>query len=493
MDPTTPVLVGTGQLTHRGPEPRRALDLLADAAELALADAGGRLTAAVDAVWVVNVLSDPHPALASALAKRLVLDVPDRAVTTIGGNSPQALVSSACELIRSGERRAVLIAGAEAGASARHPDRVDGPVFDGRADRVLGDSRMGVGSHELAVGLGPPSALYPLFESAIAARSERDPTDQRRWLGRFCSPMAAIAADNDLAWFPMAYTADDIAEVTADNRLVAQPYTKRMNSVLAVDQAAALIVTSAEVARNAGVDRSGWVFPWSSASCNDVFLPSQRPRLDRSEGLAAAGRAALTAAGVGIDDIGAIDLYSCFPCAIQMGAEALGLPLHDPARLTLTGSMPYFGGPGNNYATHGIAHVAAAIRAGRTTLGLATGLGWYVTKHAVGVYGANPPPRGWRYDACTEEQRVIDDRALPVATDPAGPAQVEAMTVLHDRTGHVTRAPVFARLRSGERVAADAAPGLAADLVGVSLVGSTIFVRTVEGVPSYELIDPGTR
>jgi acetyl-CoA C-acetyltransferase len=328
--------------------------------------------------------------------------------------------------------------------------------------------------------------MYQHFETALAARSERSPADQRRWLGTFCSPLATMAATNDLAWFSTPYSAQAIADVTAENRMVGQPYTKRMNSILAVDQAAALLITNTEIARSVGVERSQWVFPWSGASCNDVFLPSQRPFLDRSEGLAAAGQAALDAAGVGIDDVGAIDLYSCFPCALQMGAEAFGLSVDEPTRLTLTGSMPYFGGPGNNYTSHGIAHVAEAIRAGHASLGLATGLGWYVTKHAVGIYGASPPPRGWRYDDCAAQQQRIDAGALTVATAPSGPARVEGMTVLHDRTGQITGAPIFGRLATGERVVADAAPGLAPDLDGTSLVGSPVSVRTIDGAPMYE-------
>jgi acetyl-CoA C-acetyltransferase len=486
MDPRTPVLVGIGQLTHRGPDPTTALDLLADAAELAIADAGGRVGTAIDAVWVVNVLSDKLVAAASSLARRLRVDAPERVVTTIGGNSPQALVSAACERIRSGERRAVLIAGAEAGASARRTERALLSPGDDPPDEVVGDPRIGVGQHELAVGLAPPSAMYPLFESAIAARFGRSPAAQRRWLGAFCSPMAAMAAKNHLAWFATAYSADEIASVTPENRQVGQPYTKLMNSVLAVDQAAALLITDVETARSAGVDKGGWVFPWSGASCNDVFLPSQRPLLDRSEGLAAAGQAALDAAAIGIEDVDAIDLYSCFPCAVQMGAEALGLSLDDPARLTMTGSMPYFGGPGNNYASHGIAHVAEAIRAGDAAVGLATGLGWYVTKHAVGIYGASPPPHGWRYDACVSQQRRINAGTLEVATAPMGMAQVEAMTVVHDRGAQVTGAPIFGRLASGERVVADAATQLAPELAGVSLVGSTVSVRTIDGTTTYE-------
>lgn len=210
--------------------------------------------------------------------------------------------------------------------------------------------------------------------------------------------------------------------------------------------------------------------------------------LYRSVGLVAAGRAALSAAGVGIDDVGAVDLYSCSPCAIQIRAEALGLSLDEgQAASPLTGSMPYFGGPGNNHTSHGIACVAGAIRAGAAALGLATGLGWYLTKHSVGVYGASPPPRGWRYDPCTQEQQAIDVGALELLDDPAGEVMVQAMTVLHDRTGQVTGAPVFAQLASGARVVADAAPDLGAARAGISLVGATVLIRRMGGVLRHEL------
>ena len=39
----------------------------------------------------------------------------------------------------------------------------------------------------------------------------------------------------------------------------------------------------------------------------------------------------LELAGVGVDDIDHVDVYSCFPSAVQVAAAELGLPLGDSA------------------------------------------------------------------------------------------------------------------------------------------------------------------
>src|SRR4029077_14327830 len=101
-------------------------------------------------------------------------------------------------------------------------------------------------------------------------------------------------------------------------------------------------------------------------------------------------------AGIGVDDVGHLDLYSCFPCEVELARDALSIADDDPRPLTTTGGLPYFGGPANNYTTHAIATMMAALRAAPGTFGLVTGLGWYATKHAAGGYGAAPPPRPWR-------------------------------------------------------------------------------------------------
>jgi acetyl-CoA C-acetyltransferase len=495
LDPRTPVLVGAGQVTNRGDRLVDPLILMEEAARLALADSGAAVGARLQSVQVVNLLSWSYPAPADALARRLGLPDGERLSTTIGGNTPQWLMARACDAIASGAVDGILIAGAETMDSAKRA-REEGVAAYGGAqggeatETVVGDGRSGIGPAELAAGLMAPAALYPLFESALAARAGRSPDEQRAFLGRLLAPMTEVAAAlPELAWFPEVRSAEEISTVTTDNRLVGEPYTKRMNSIIQVDQGAALLLLSAGAAEAAGVARDRWVFPWSAAECNDVFLPSERPDVSRSPGIAAAARAALAAAWRGIDDVALLDLYSCFPCAMQMSAEALGIDVFDARGLTVTGAMPYFGGPGNNYVTHSIAVMADRCRQAPDAIGLVSGLGWYVTKHAVGLYSASPPPQGWRHADCSAEQAAIDATAVPVAADASGPAVVEAMTVVHDRRSGPASAPVFARLGDGRRVVAVAAdPALPAAVSGTSLVGATVRVAPGEGAPRYEPI-----
>ena len=178
--------------------------------------------------------------------------------------------------------------------------------------------------------------------------------------------------------------------------LVAEPYTKLMTAFLGVDQGAALIVCSLEAARASGMD-DGAVFVWSGADVNDVWFPTARPDLGSSPAIAEAVGAALGANGLGVDDLCALDLYSCFPVAVEMAAEALGVRLDDHRGLTVTGGLPYFGGPGNDYAMHSIAAMVDVLRTDPGSKGLVTALGWYITKHSMGVYSTEPPPGGFRH------------------------------------------------------------------------------------------------
>ncbi len=497
-----PVVVAAGQVTSRDTaEIVSALDLAERAARAALDEVPG-LAARIDRVSVVNIMSRVGPAPASRLAARLGIEPAVREHTAVGGNTPQWLVNRAAAAIAAGELEATLIAGAEAMRSGRElrnrgeagsaggggsGDEPDGRTGAG-PDPVVGDDRSGISTAETNAGMVIPSVIYPMFESVIAHRAGRSFAEHRAVLGRIMAPFTEVAAKHPHAWFPEARTPEEIAEPGSDNRMVAEPYTKRMNAVLNVDQGAAVIVCSLAAARAAGVaDRA--VFVWSGAEANEVWFPTARPDLGASTGIEAAGRAAFEAAGIGPDDLALIDLYSCFPVAVEMGAAALGLALDDPRGLTVTGGLPYFGGPGNNYVTHSIATLTDRLRS-EGGIGLATALGWYVTKHAVGIYGAEPPPRGFSRPDTSAAQAAIDATALEVAeaVDDGGvPATVEAATVVHDRTEAVSAAPVIARLDDGRRVAAMcAAPAdELASLAGVNLVGQRVAVAG--SPPRYRL------
>lgn len=473
-----PVVVASGQSIERdgGTTP---IDLMERACEAAFANAPG-LRGQIQRLSVVDIMTRTGPAPATELARRLGIDPSVREVTTIGGNSPQWLVNRAAADIAAGSLSVTVIAGAEAIMSQRMRRAAGLPRDESGSgltpDPVVGDDAPGVGPAESAVGLLAPVHVYPLFESVVAWRAGHTSEQHRHAMGRLLAPFTVVAAANPFAWFPDIRSADAIATPTPDNRIVCEPYTKRMTAFLGSDQGAALVVCSLAAARRAGIaDRA--VFIWSGAGAVDVRFPAARPDPGTSPGIAAAGRALFDAASaasgrgagaVGIDDVDVFDIYSCFPSAVELATVALGLAPDESRGLTVTGGLPYFGGPGNNYTTHGIATLTDRLRHGGSgdgtgrigspgpVLGLATGLGWFVTKHSLGLYGSDPPPAGFHSGDTSTDQKRIDASAVDVALDVPDPvvATVVAATVIRDNDGAPIGAPLIARLPDGRHVVA---------------------------------------
>lgn len=461
----TPVIVGIGQLRQRWSGPRSArepLELMAEAASMACADAAAArpLGAAIDAVHVVNILSWNYHDAPSALAARLGLGPGQRRYTSIGGNSPQSLVNDAARSLSRGQMTAVLLAGGEAGYSRRRA-RQESLELDWTAPRepraLHGDSRLGASAHEIAHDLLLPAEVYPLFETALRASSGHSIAQHTEFLGRLCASMSRRALAHRCAWSPEARSAAEISTPSADNRYIGFPYTKSMNANLDVDQAAAVVMTTVTKARELGIDREKWVFPMGGADLSEVWYVSQRPRLDESPAIGLAARAALEHAGATLEEIGAIDLYSCFPSALQLACRALGLATDDPRGLTVTGGLPYFGGCGNNYTMHAIATMVERIREQPSVVGLVTALGWYSSKHSVGIYGTRPPTHGWQSDTdIVAAQSAIDASALAAPLEQAsGRLTIEALVVRHDRANQARSATAIGRLDGGRRVIAN--------------------------------------
>lgn len=473
-----PVVIAGGHAIER--EAIVTTEDLCERAARAALDAAPKLAPRIERVSVVSTVFSPSsPRAATELAERLGLPAGARETTTVGGNTPQWLVTRAAEQISRGELAVTLLAGAESTRSARASGEQDRlfrrrDAADGAADPVVGASSDGMlSAAEMAVQLWQPAHVYPLFESAIAARAGRSFGEQRAFLGRVLAPFTEVAARHPFAWFRDVATPEELATPTPENRVTAEPYTKRMNAFPNVDLGAALIVCSLAEARRAGVaDRA--VFVWSGADAAEVLAPTARPDLARSAGIRAATSRAFAAAGVGADDMDRFDFYSCFPSAVQAAADAVGIDVLDRRGLTVTGGLPYFGGPGNNYPMHSIATMVDLLRSA-PGMALVTGLGGFTTKHAAGVYGTEPPPTGFRRGDTTTDQRAIDASAIPIAgDDAAGGATVDASTVIYAADGTVESVPVIATLDDGRRVAAKARPDDLSSLAGRSLVGARI-------------------
>jgi acetyl-CoA C-acetyltransferase len=155
-------------------------------------------------------------------------------------------------------------------------------------------------------------------------------------------------------------------------------------------------------------------------------------------------------AGIGADDLAMFDIYSCFPSAVQMGLDALGLKTDDPRPITLTGGLPYAGGPGNNYVMHSVATMVRCLRESPRDYGLVTGLGWFATKHSAGVYSARPLEGEWRRTDPSLDQRDLEAMESPPFVEQAdgGDATVETYTVIFNRDGEPEQGIVIGRLSS---------------------------------------------
>jgi acetyl-CoA C-acetyltransferase len=459
LDPSTPVVVGVGQVVQREPDAGRdPVALSAAALRAALADSGATtdLLAAADLVYAVPSASWTYGDQAALVADHVGAR-PEETVQSspYGGDGGQLVVNDAAQEVVEGRAQVVLLSGAEAGSTLAWAQRtgvtLDWPrqADDVAPGRMIGVDRRPNNEAETGVGLGAPIYTYALMESAVRGRLGRTPAQHRTAIARLWSRFSEVAGGNPFAWSPSPVSADVIATATPDNRAVSEPYTKLMCANLQVDLAAGVIVTSVAAAEAAGVPQDRWVFVHAGTSGHDEWFVSERADLSRSPAIAALGEAALEHAGVGIDDVAHVDLYACFPSAVEIGADALGLPVDDESRpLTATGGLTFAGGPGNNYGTHALASLVPVLRADPTSRGLCTSLGWYATKHALGIYSATPPARAYEH----LRPVVPHPPRRPVGTSYDGVAVVEAYTVPYDRDGAPEAGVLSLLTPSGSRV-----------------------------------------
>ncbi|MCG5433217.1 acetyl-CoA acetyltransferase [Mycobacterium sp. MYCO198283] len=481
LDPRTPVLIGWGQVNQRVDDlaaAREPVALMADAAREAVPAA---VLAAVDAIRVVNLLSWRYRDPGLALAERIGAADPATRYTGIGGNVPQTLVNQACLDIAAGRADIVLLAGGETWrtrtrfrTSGERPDwptqDESVPVPPGAEDEVPMSSPA-----QDRVGLYKPSDVYPLFEQAVRIAAGEDPDSHRRRLGELWAGFSQVAQRNPFAWNRDAVTADEIWQPSRDNRMISWPYTKLLNSNNMVDQAAVVVLASAAAADRHGIPRDRWVFPHAGTDAHDTYAIGQRWDLHRSPAIRIAGERVLALAGTAVDRIDHVDVYSCFPSAVQVAAAELGLSLDRP--LTVTGGLTFAGGPWNNYVMHAIGSMAGVLVDNPGTTGLVTANGGYLTKHSIGVYGTEPPAAGFRWE---DVQSAVDREPVRAqAAEYAGDGVVETWTVPFGRDGEPEHVFVTVRTPGDARALARIDdPAQAQTAIREDIAGNKIRVAT---------------
>jgi acetyl-CoA C-acetyltransferase len=509
-DSNIPILVGCGDVTDTttpAEAGRSPFDLIAQAARLALADAGAAgLAGMIDVLATVRLIADTSPRFASKLGTssnpprsisgRLGIHPARYVYSTVGGNTPQYLVNLFSEAIAEGEIRAALITGGEALRTQHGLRRFDTSVSwsedPGGRPEMIGESHPARSDEEERHGLRAPITIYPLFETAIRGARGHSVDEHLQSMARLFARFADVAAHNPLATRRSGYSAERLARVDEDNRWIGFPYPRLMNAHPYVDQAAALVLTSVGVARDLGISPAKWVYLHGSADCHDHWYVSERINLHSSPAIRRGAWKALDMAGRTLSDIRFFDLYSCFPSIVEIACEEIGLAEDDPRGLTVTGGLPYFGGPGSNYVTHSISEMMRRLRAAPGAFGMVSGNGNYVTKHSFGIYSTTPWHGPWRREDPARLQAELD--ALPKAPltkNPSGLAIIETYTIMHGKSGPEFGVVLGRLTQTGERFIANTASDrrVLDDLQERESLGRLGVVRSVEGRNIFSLDD----
>lgn len=431
VDPRATCVVGESTRTWRpdvvgdagAPEP------LAMWEEVARVAAGPHL-ARLDAIDVVYCQTWQYDDPPRRLAERLSVEPARLHYSGIGGTTPQQLVHDNAERIRRGELDLVLVVGAEALATQRRYKKAGEryPYSFKPAVKPAFPWEAPFHPSEVAHEVFQAWLTFAIFENARRAHLGAPLGDYRQQLGEQWAAFTRVAAANPDAWFPVERTAEEIITPGPANRMVGYPYTKYMVSIMDVDMSAALLLASHECADALGVASDERVYLRGASFATDPVYVAEHPDLWRSPAMEEGSTVALAAAGVGIDDVAHLDLYSCFGSSVNFARDALGLAPDDPRGLTVTGGLPYHGGAGSDYVTHSIATMVRELRADPGSIGLVTGVGMHMTKHAFGVYSTEP-------GRVAPARPVAEPARATIVDRHEGDAVVAAYSVVHRPDG----------------------------------------------------------
>ena len=494
-----PVIIGAGQSMRPVPKDLdRAfgpVELAGEALDRAFADAGLD-DRALDLCYGVRLFGDSGPAFPNPFggSNNLPASVCAKAGARashyvygfVGGQSPQTMVAEAAQKLMDGEVETVAIVGAEAianikaaGRAGAKPDwsetreepledrglfGTSGPGYDPSKPYVPANPAAGFGITISAMmhRIAAPVFYYGLFETARRAAHDMSKADHDAQMGALWEDFAKVAAGNEFAAIRTAPNAGEIVTPSASNPMIASPYTKAMVARDGVNLGAAVILTTYGRAKAMGV--SDVTFLHAHDQCVEA-TPLERRRLDRSDAQAFV----LNSVG---RDADLYDLYSCFPIVPLEAMRILGLSIGERP-LTLTGGLPFFGGPGNNYSLHGIAEAHHAVR-GTAKTAVVYANGGMASKHAAGRYGGTPPETV----SLKRTPEIAAAKLLADSEDPSG--TLIAYTVEYKR-GDAIGALIVGETEEGARFYARAGEDHLAPFIQDDPIGARIVTETKGG------------
>ncbi len=429
-----PVIVGLAQSSQKLEDPRLALsplDQMERVIRAAAEDAGApALVGALDAIAVPKGLwryGDPGRLLAERLGS-------PRARTLLGalsGHIVQVLVDRCCREIEAGRLDVVALAGGESENSRRRlVRRGEAPAWsdasDGEPSEKIGRFDYVRMHEEEQAGIVNATSMFGLCETSLRRARGESPAAHRDRLAELQAGMSRIASRHPHAWIQETAEAKTIRDPGPGNRWVHYPYTKLMTSNIAVDQSAAFLICSSEAADRFGVPEDRRIHLRAATEMSFGTRLKERMDLHHHPGQELAARRVLELAGIEPDELDHVDVYSCFPFAVQAGAAALGLGL-DPLP-SITGGMTFFGGPLGSYVLHSKVSLFERLRAEPGSLGVIGSLGGHYAHFGYGVYSTDPG------DAPSPKIEDVSDAFAALPRRPAeegreGPMTIESYTV----------------------------------------------------------------
>lgn len=493
MDSQRPILIGASQLSDRDVTLETTLsplDMLTRIAREAAESSGGSpdLLTSIDTIALAEIFGwrakNPPKLLAEAIGAK----PKNRISSHLGGETALALTNRVAAKIAAGDSELGFVGGCNNlrtyALAQKAGVQLDWPTGDEELPEIIGTSTSGISDSEESVGLAMPIQIYPLFENALRAARGQSLAEHRESMGRLFHPFTSLAARNPYSWFQTERSADELVRVTDANRMICFPYPKYLNAVMMTDQAAGALIASQAMAKKLGIPEENWIY-WRGGAyeVEDPWFISDRHSFYESPAMRNCHTTALANAGLALDEIDLIDFYSCFPSAVSMACEMLELSQDDPRGFTLTGGLPYAGGPGNSYSFHALATAVSNLRDKAGEHALMTGNGWYLTKHSATILSRQPGPGPSRpsTDPTSEAKRSHwKTPAIKTTAEANGSATVETYTIVHGRDGAPSQGIVIGRLtESNERFLANtpADPELLSDLEKIELIGTSGTVR----------------
>ena len=426
------VVIGISAIQQKGNFENldEALHLMDKAVKEALSDSGNKLVKDyIDEIRIPKGFwryRDPGKWIAR---NNNFKNIPTTYVTKIGVLQ-QNLINEACQKIETGEINASIILGGEARFKQLRAVIEKKEYFETKLDEnpdfYIKAKEDLYGDEELAELGAMAVGYYATMETAIRKNDGEGIEEHQNNIALMYEEFSKIASENKDGWLNHPYAKEEILETSKKNKMLAYPYNKLHCTSWNVNQSAAIIICSEELANELEIDNKKRVYPISSSENNHMIAIQQRPKLYESLGMTYAANSInkmIERLDIKLD---AYDLYSCFPAAIKMFTKSIGLDSEIPK--TVTGSMPYAGGPLNSFVIHSTVKMIQKIRALEVKYGLITGVSGMMTKQSFCVWGKEYKEH-FIFDDVTERAK-LDESPIELSNISEGKGEIIGYTII---------------------------------------------------------------